>query len=226
MQSHGKIFLADDRGTFEDASERRYSTFNYGEYQNQYKSPFGSIYLLNDELLAANSSKQIKADKDSIHIIIPLRGELAVSNAGTDSTVDVEEIAILGAWENEILTFSNTYEADWVSFIHLGIKYQNAMPMFSKHHFNFSVDRGLVAVIEEAVDYPFSLNIGLFKGREEAQYELKSPCGKVLCFVISGAFEIEGRLLHERDSLGLWDLEKVEIEALSNHAILMLLELN
>ena len=43
-------------------------------------------------------------------------------------------------------------------------------------------------------------------------------------FVIEGAFELEGRLLHARDGLALWNLEKIEWEALSGGAILLVLQ--
>lgn len=35
---------------------------------------------------------------------------------------------------------------------------------------------------------------------------------------ISGAFEINGRLMHARDGLALWDVNSIEIEALSAEA--------
>ncbi|WP_262891527.1 pirin family protein [Adhaeribacter radiodurans] len=41
-----------------------------------------------------------------------------------------------------------------------------------------------------------------------------------------GAFEVQGRLLHEKDSLALWDTEEVELEALSNHIRILIMELN
>ena len=44
-------------------------------------------------------------------------------------------------------------------------------------------------------------------------------------FVIEGAFEVQGTLLHERDGLALWKTEEVEMEALSNEAIILVIEL-
>jgi len=36
---------------------------------------------------------------------------------------------------------------------------------------------------------------------------------------------VEGRLLHARDGLTLWETEEAEMEALSNDAIVLLIEL-
>jgi len=43
---------------------------------------------------------------------------------------------------------------------------------------------------------------------------------------LEGAFEVEGRLLHARDGLALWETEKVELEALSNDAIILVMEIS
>jgi hypothetical protein len=44
--------------------------------------------------------------------------------------------------------------------------------------------------------------------------------------VLAGAFEAEGRLLHAKDGLALWDARApLEIEALSDNALLLVLAL-
>ncbi len=43
-------------------------------------------------------------------------------------------------------------------------------------------------------------------------------------FVIQGAFEVANRLLEARDGLGLWSVKEVELEALSNEAIVLVLQ--
>lgn len=46
----------------------------------------------------------------------------------------------------------------------------------------------------------------------------------VFAFVIEGAFEIQGRLLEAKDGLALWNDNEIEMEALSNGAIILLIE--
>ena len=75
----------------------------------------------------------------------------------------------------------------------------------------------------------FSTNIrgfiGQFDGREEAVYTLKDPKNGAFIFVIEGAFEVQNRLLESRDSLALWSVGNLELEALSNNALILLLEI-
>lgn len=47
-----------------------------------------------------------------------------------------------------------------------------------------------------------------------------------MAFVLQGTFEVENRLLEAKDGLALWNTANIELEALSNEAILLLLEVN
>ena len=79
--------------------------------------------------------------------------------------------------------------------------------------------------IFEAVDgLPFLFSVLQLKGREEIKYNSCNQFNQSLIYVVQGAFECEGRLLHAGDSLLLSQYESFETEALSEGAILFLLE--
>lgn len=59
----------------------------------------------------------------------------------------------------------------------------------------------------------------------QLKYTLKNPKNSIFIFVIEGIFEVQNRLLHARDGLSLTDIDTVELEALSNDAVILLLEL-
>lgn len=68
--------------------------------------------------------------------------------------------------------------------------------------------------------------IGRYDGREEGIYEVQNPDAHgVFVFVIEGAFEVQNRLLHARDGLSLINVAEVDFEALSNDAMLLILEI-
>jgi hypothetical protein len=50
-QSKGKIYLAEERGLNETDWFRSYNTFNFGKYQHEFKKPFSSLYVLNEDTL-------------------------------------------------------------------------------------------------------------------------------------------------------------------------------
>lgn len=56
-------------------------------------------------------------------------------------------------------------------------------------------------------------------------WRLKNRKAGAFVFVIGAAFEVQGTLLYERDGLALWKTGEVEMEALSNNAIILVIEL-
>ena len=51
------------------------------------------------------------------------------------------------------------------------------------------------------------------------------PEAGLFVFVIEGAFEVQYRLLHPRDRLVLWEADTIEWEALSNDAVILVIEM-
>ena len=83
----------------------------------------------------------------------------------------------------------------------------------------------ILTATEQQAIYPI-ITIGKFTGRKEAVYKTHHPQNSLFVFVIEGAFEVHGRLMHPRDGLGLWDNSgDIELEALSNDAIILLIEM-
>ena len=89
--------------------------------------------------------------------------------------------------------------------------------------FSFNLD----AEKNELVTLPHFLPIAITKlnGRSEVVYKPSALNNCFFAFVIQGAFEMEGILLHARDGVAFWNYEQAEIEALSNDAIILLLEM-
>jgi hypothetical protein len=69
-----------------------------------------------------------------------------------------------------------------------------------------------------------SIHLGNFHGREEGIHFLKHPRQGIFVFIVEGAFEVQNRLLQPRDGLALWNIDQIEFEALSNDAIMLLVE--
>lgn len=67
-------------------------------------------------------------------------------------------------------------------------------------------------------------SVGIFGGREEAVYQTKNFHAGVFCMVISGIFEVNGRLLHPRDGLSFSSELSLDVEALSDNAVILFIE--
>lgn len=220
--SPGKIFLADERGSSQNNTGQLVSTFNFGDYQHEHKAPFGNLHTFNEVTLAAAATLTKSATVTGVLLILPITGSVICNQ----TEIEPGQIMAIPVAEGFAYKLSNPYPADWINLLWIEIKAEN-LPPTNASLFNFDIEQtnnGLVpAIADDAL--PFALHIGRFGGRQEAVYPVK-PGHQLFAFVLSGAFELQNRLLHERDGLALWDTNTIEAEALSNDAVLLLLELS
>ncbi|MEP7268790.1 MAG: pirin family protein, partial [Saprospiraceae bacterium] len=67
-------------------------------------------------------------------------------------------------------------------------------------------------------------HLGNFDKDFQVEYELKRQGNGVYAFVLNGDFKIGDQLLHHRDGYGIWDIEKLDITALSSSSEILLME--
>ncbi|MCZ4225336.1 hypothetical protein [Pedobacter rhodius] len=227
MESQGKIYLADQRGLVESSILRRYSTFNFEKYYSEHRVPFGNLFLLNDDSIAGGKLTFFLSKEDSLQIFIPITGGIDIVCNGKEYALEAGQIQVLNMGKGEVLEISNPYQNDLINYIQIGIKTDMFLLRHSEMLFNFDFEQKQNQLIEIISNpkLPFKLSAGIFAGREEVVYKMKSPENSFYAFIIDGAFEIEGRLIHARDGLALWKTESVELEALSDNAIFLVLEL-
>lgn len=215
----GKIFLSELKGSV---------------LFNQTDEDFGNLYLFNDERLSAGSSKAQDMAADSYLILIPVTGDLEVQCLWEEDpiTVSIGQALICKNAEAFSLRLLNPYEADEVNFLQLRIKSDRhaAAPLLKILDFElYGVTNKLFEITpnigQKKRRLPFRISIGQFDGRQEAIYTLHKASGNFFSFVLAGAFEISGRLLHARDGLALWNITEVDLEALSNNAVILTIEI-
>lgn len=227
MESPGKIYLADQRGLVESSILQRQSTFNFEKYYSEHKEPFGDLFLLNDDSIVAGKLTFFLSKEDSLHIFMPITGGIDIVSNGKEYALETGQVQVLNLGKGEVLEISNPYQNDTINYIQIGIKTNIFLLRHSEMLFNFDFEKNqnqLIEIISNS-KLPFKLSAGIFAGRAEVIYKIQSPESSFYSFIIDGAFEIEGRLMHTRDGLALWKTESVELEALSNNAIVLVLEL-
>lgn len=213
-QSKGKIFLSEERGLNELSWFRSYNTFNFGQYYNEHKTPFGALYVFNEDTLAGGRSITMQVAEDSDIILIPVVG--AVSCDG--NLVEAGQTQFLSKAAGTSFSITNPYETELVKFLQLWIKVPGTTaPALTS--FDLDADKNKLVEINNRV------LTGKFDGREEAVYKISQPGNGLFAFVIEGEFEVQYRLLQPGDSLALWEIDKVELEALSNDAIILIIEM-
>jgi len=234
QQTKGRIFLADQRGVQETAGYQGRYTFNFGRYFNEHKHAFGDVYLLNDDILAGGGTLKMPAKETSYIVLIPVAGAInCIHTAGHHSLVAAGQVLLMTAGQGDAITVSNPFSDHPINCLQIWIRAGKTREMRAallytypdvNEHLN-----GMVALTggnRTALQTAFTISLGKFSGRGETVYLPKNNNAGIFIFIIEGAFEVEGRLLHARDGLALWDTGAVEMEALSNDAIIMTIELS
>ncbi|MBE7176030.1 MAG: hypothetical protein INR69_06485 [Mucilaginibacter polytrichastri] len=216
----GQIFLADRRLTHQDSRIRVESlSINAGDEDEG----CAQLLCLDDVTLAAGQQTGFETGASSYLLLLPVTG--AVTHDGGMS--DVGQIHMQSIAASAHFSAQNTYAGDWINFLMLHIRTREERLIEKKATINYSLDAGdkRLSRVDFTPDFPalpFRVWIKQFSGREEAVHHCRGNA--VFAFVIAGAFEAEGRLLHERDGLTLRNPQTIEFEALSAHAVLLLIE--
>ncbi|KQM74891.1 hypothetical protein ASE74_02605 [Pedobacter sp. Leaf216] len=223
----GKIFLADQRGLTESSVLRSYNTFNFEKYFNEYKEAFGNLFICNDESIVGGKVTFFLCKEDSLQLFMPITGGIDIVANGKEFALETGQIQVLNMGKGEVLEISNPYQNDTINYMQFGIKTDMFLMRTSEMLFGFDFEKSpnqLIKIIDNQ-KLPFKLSAGIFAEREAAVYKIQKADNNFFAFIIEGTFEIEGRLMHARDGLALWDIEQVELKALSNNAIVVVLEL-
>lgn len=222
--SQGKIFLAGERGHTETEWFRSYNTFNFGDYQLDSKSSFEDLYVLNDDTIAAGRRIALTVEEDTDILLLPTVGTLSYSDSlGNETLVNAGELQLFSTPAKTTIQLTNPHENGLINYLQFWLK--NPLESLSYPEIiSFDIQKNKNSLIEiySAVGRKYS--IGKFGGREEITYEVSGRDKKTFVYVVEGAFEVQFRLLESRDGLGLWNLQQVEIEALSNDAIILVIE--
>jgi len=232
QQSKGKIFLADEREINQTESARSFNTFNSGRYFNPHKQAFGNMYVLNDDTLVGGASVKMPVEESSHIILLPVAGAINYKDSFVnDALIVAGQAQLLSAGKESAMEISNPFKEEFVNFLQIHIKADNTpwqSALYLSTYDDVNKNRNslveLFPGISETSSLPFAVSIGKFYGRGETTYHLKKKDAGLFLFVLEGAFEAEGRLLHARDGLALWGIDEVELEALSNDAIILLIE--
>lgn len=241
-----QIFLADQRGRSPTDFLESYHTFNFGPYVAEGREPFGPLHLLNDDTLRAGASITLQVEQPTEVWLLPLAGGLEYTRsagvpvaAGTGRTepdfLEPGQVGRLSLVAGMSYTVTNPYETETINLLQIWFAKppHDFLPAVAPVPFDLRTRNTLLPlyVPDGAADSGYRGFIGQYGGRQEGTYTIEQDGdagpGRVFVFVLQGAFEVANRLLHEKDGLALQypQDDVLDFEALSNDAILLLIDL-
>lgn len=185
----------------------------------------------NEDTLVPTASVEQKIEAQTTVLILPIFGTIEVKNDfhTEGSFVTAGEAYFFATVDAETLIITNPYDEGIVSYLEIHLQNDVNQPFNSVKETTFDFTNAKNQLLPFFPDEVKNQNIygfiGQYDGRNESNYTVKNPQNGIFVFVIEGVFEVQNRLLHARDGLSLCDVDAVELEALSNDAVILLLEL-
>ncbi|MBX3253426.1 MAG: hypothetical protein KF862_04730 [Chitinophagaceae bacterium] len=230
-QLSAKIYLAKERGVNEIGFMRSCKTFNSGNYFNEHKTAFGNLCVLNDDTLGPGETIKMYVEEEGYIVFLPVAGGIVYNDStGYKAAIIAGEAQIKLTSPRTVIEIENPYTDKPVNYLQIRFKPVASSLADYSEITEFNIDNGrnrLIPVTAPNAALPFTLSITKLEGRADIAYKPDNKYGGVYAYVIEGAFEVQYRLLHERDGLALWNMNgDVEAEALSNDAILLIAEVS
>jgi hypothetical protein len=222
---------ADTRGHVNFGWLDSYHTFSFGSYFNEERIQFGKLRVLNDDIVEPSKGFDTHPHQDMEIVSIPLAGSLKHKDSmGNEHIIPAGDIQIMSAGSGITHSEYNHSDTEVVNFLQIWIlpNQKNLNPSYGQKSFDKKDRDNSWQLIVSPTGEKNSLKINqkayfslidLSKGLESS-YSLYNPSNQVYFFAIEGELEINDQVIHQRDGLGIEEVEKVNIKSMSDSKLL------
>lgn len=211
VQSPSRIFKS-DLSVWKKENSSAFNEINFNEENSKLRK-------VSEIVLDKNGSYNFEYKENCTILMIVLYGEIIINDF--EKPISAEQIFTLKSSESNFLTLKNNLPSEKADVLILELKSKTSENSFSIENLNLNEKNTLIQ-ISKNLEYPNF--IGLYEGRKEQEYFLYEKGSSIFGMVINGAFEFQNRLMESRDAINLNEIETLEFEALSENALIILLE--
>ena len=226
------LHAADRRGHVSFGWLDSHHSFSFGNYYDPEKVHFGMLRVLNDDIISGGSGFGTHAHDNMEIISIPLSGAIEHKDSmGTQAVINENDVQIMSAGTGIKHSEYNHYKDKDASFLQIWIipKKRNIQPRYDQKTFDpagrINQFQTLVARDDQmaaTINQDAWLSLGNLKAGFSTSYQIRKPGNGVYAFVLNGSVTINEQTLYKRDALGIWDMDKIEIEAATNAELLLI----
>ncbi|HEY0977835.1 MAG TPA: pirin family protein [Flavobacteriales bacterium] len=210
-------------------------TFSFANYYDPERMHFGVLRVLNDDRIAAGRGFGTHPHDNMEIITIPLSGTVAHKDSmGSSGTISPGEVQVMSAGTGVTHSEFN-HKADeelrllqiWLFPNKRGVTPRYDQMKFEVKDRHNKFQQILSPKADDAgvwIHQNAWFHMGEFDKDVKSTYTLKDRTNGVYAFVIKGDVTVNGTALNERDGLGVWDVEQLDVQANSQGAELLLME--
>jgi redox-sensitive bicupin YhaK (pirin superfamily) len=210
-------------------------TFSFADYHDPERENFGVLRVLNDDQVAAGTGFGRHPHNNMEIISIPLEGDLEHKDSmGNVAVIRHGDIQVMSAGTGITHSEYNKNQDKPVKFLQIWIfpNQRNVEPRYDQITLDIKDRLNKLQQIvspdpkDEGVwihQYAW-FHLGRFDKDFAVEYTIKKKGNGVYAFIIKGDFTIDGQALKDRDGIGIWNTDKIKMQANSQDAEILLME--
>lgn len=210
-----------------------YHSFSFSQYYDPAKMNFGLLRVLNDDDVAEGMGFGTHGHDNMEIVSIPLSGALKHNDStGREAIIKQGDVQIMSAGSGIQHSEYNESNTDAVQFLQIWVfpKEINITPRYEQKTFNESDKKNkfLTVVSPEKDGNNIWINQDAYFSMAnldegfQVDYQLHNQENGVYIFLLEGEIETENQLLKRRDALGVYEAERVSINAKTDSKVLLI----
>ena len=227
------LHKADTRGNANHGWLQSYHTFSFANYYNPERMHFGVLRVLNDDTVQGGRGFGTHPHDNMEIISIPLEGDLEHKDSmGNVTVIRNGDVQVMSAGTGIKHSEFNKNADKTVKFLQIWMfpNKKNVTPRYDQITLKAEDRKNKLQQIlspnpDDAgvwVHQNAWFHLGSFDKGEKTEYQIKAKGNGVYAFVLSGDVTVNDQKLNARDGLGIWDTDKLSIQADSNAELLLM----
>ncbi|MDO9001511.1 MAG: pirin family protein [Bacteroidota bacterium] len=227
------LHKADTRGDADHGWLHSKHSFSFANYYNPERMHFGVLRVLNDDVVKGGMGFGTHPHDNMEIISIPLEGDLEHKDSmGNVAVIKNGDIQVMSAGTGIQHSEYNKSKDSTVKFLQIWVfpNKKNVTPRYdqitlSEEDRHNKLQQILSPNADDAgvwIHQNAWFHLGKFDKGVSTEYTLKLKGNGIYIFNLSGDLEVNGQLLNSRDGYGVWDVDKISLEAKTKSEFLIM----
>ena len=228
------LHIAQERGLVSFGwLEAKYS-FSFGNYYNPEKMNFGALRVLNDDTIAPAMGFGKHPHKNMEIITIVQSGALKHEDSmGNKGIIEAGDIQVMSAGSGIEHSEVNASSQNSLTLFQLWIHSQRQdvtpryeqkkiAPLLTDNTFTTIVKPKQEALKDDIwIHQQAYISIGNFSNQTQINYSMQQSQNGVYIMVIKGSIVVADQTLQQRDAIGLWNTQSIDMTITKNSKVLV-----
>lgn len=233
IMSNSVLHKANSRGHANHGWLQSYHTFSFASYYNPERMHFGVLRVLNDDTVAGGMGFNTHPHDNMEIISIPLEGDLEhKDNMGNIAVIRNGDIQVMSAGTGIQHSEFNKNKDRLTKFLQIWVfpNKRNVKPRYDQISLKTSDRKNKLQLIVSPnpgdpgvwIHQDAWFHLGSFDSGIAKDYQLKKSGNGIYIFLLNGKIVVDKQELSSRDGYGIWDVDKININAKAKSEFLIM----